>query len=105
MSSFERGPLAFPTPEEEKRMALLAHRAEMDSDRNKFLFELAEVDELAEKFGVDLSNDYDPRTQNPSYAALRAHLLARKMMIGERLEESEELAKTIREALGEKSEA
>ncbi len=103
MSSFERGPLAFPTPEQERRSDLLAARANAEKQKADCLEEFAKDVELADRMDIDVLNDYDPRMKDASYVAVREMLLARRMRIEQAMENAEELLDLIKSNLGEEN--
>ena len=101
MSSFERGPLAYPNPEEERRSDLLAARATAEKQRDSCLKMFAGEVELLAQLDIDMENDYDRRMSIETYAVVRDALLARRMRYEKALEDAEEFLYMIKCNLGE----
>ncbi len=93
--------LPAPTEKDMERKYFTELKTALVKDRAKLVAELADVQDLAQSAGVDLSNDYDARLNSESYESLRATLLARQMAITRELELSEEIMDDTLESLGE----
>ena len=98
---FEQGALSIPTPEEEQRKELMKLREELKLDRERLVFALAELEDMAGKLGIDLANDYDPRLKTASYFDLHDRLMRTRMEIADELEESELVMDEVLAELGE----